>query len=147
MSPLMLVLSLRPYPHIPVKLVAQVMFRLKFLEALMNMSRSRFGCGKWGEDARVVLNYHFIMNNKIKYARHEDIFSQKAFHCERARARARTHTHTHKCEHAIWKEIKQLLCSRFWLQLLRSGLTEATFQKITSTLFKKKPEKIQAQVY
>lgn len=35
-------------PQVPVKLVAQVMFRLKFLEALMNMSRSRFGCRKWG---------------------------------------------------------------------------------------------------
>lgn len=28
---------------LPVKLVAQVMFRLKFLEAFMNMSRSRLG--------------------------------------------------------------------------------------------------------
>lgn len=28
---------------LPVKLVAQVMFRLKFFEAFMNMSRSRFG--------------------------------------------------------------------------------------------------------
>lgn len=39
----------RPPPAVqryaPVKLVAQVMFRLKFLDALMNMSRSRFGCG------------------------------------------------------------------------------------------------------
>lgn len=31
---------------LPVKLVAQVTFRLKFLEAFMNMSRSRFG---WGQ--------------------------------------------------------------------------------------------------
>lgn len=29
--------------HVPVKLVAQVTLRLKFLEALMNMSRSRLG--------------------------------------------------------------------------------------------------------
>lgn len=31
---------------VPVKLAAQVMFRLKFFEAFMNMSRSRFG---WGD--------------------------------------------------------------------------------------------------
>lgn len=72
-----------PSPHVPVKLVAQVMFRLKFLEALMNMSRSRFGCGKWGEDVKV--NYHFITNNNnMKYERHKDNCSQKPFHCGHA---------------------------------------------------------------
>lgn len=49
-----------PFPQVPVKLVAQVMFRLKFLEALMNMSRSRFGCRKCGGDVRVKVNNYFV---------------------------------------------------------------------------------------